>query len=218
MKRRFTALAICVAVLLGCRLGSAPSEAAPTPETPSAAPTVPAEPPTAVPTAPAAPAGTPTALSRPQEALKAEWQDAISDAILLQTACVLMFETHSDFGEGEIDLDTARSELEMESNFVSFIWQGMARGPVPTDAVGPYLLDLEEEGRALIGHPIGADSIGSSEILGTLSETCGSVDRLMQEIVTAGLEAGLTEASLDEIDQGLSEIITDWYDLTIWGR
>jgi formylglycine-generating enzyme required for sulfatase activity len=152
-----------------------------------------------------------------QDGLKDEWRPAISNAMLLTASCQLMFETHFKYGEGEIDLNRARSELTTESDFIGFAVRGFASGPVPSEAVAPYMLGLEQQASALISllDPIDEDAIGSFGVLDTLSSTCGSLNDLMTDIVNAGMEAGLSEASVDEIDQEMTPMINDLYDTVL---
>lgn len=152
-----------------------------------------------------------------QDGLKDEWRPAISNAMLLFASCQLMFETHFKAGEGEIDLNRARSELTIESDFIGFAVRGFASGPVPSEAVAPFMLQLEQETATLIGllDPIDDGKIGSAEVLDTLLVTCGTFNNLLSNIVNASMDSGLSEASVDEIDQEMTPMINDLYDTVL---
>ena len=154
-----------------------------------------------------------------QDALKDEWQPAISNAMLLSASCQLMFETHFKAGEGEIDLNRARSELTTESDFIGFAVRGFASGPVPSEAVAPFMLQLETQTGTLIEllDPIDDGKIGSTEVLDTLLVTCGTFNNLLSNIVNASMDSGLSEASVDEIDQEMTPMINDLYDTVLGG-
>ncbi len=148
-----------------------------------------------------------------QEELKNEWRPAISNAMLLFTSCQLMFETHFKYGEGQIDLDRALFELDAESDFIGFAVRGFASGPVPSEAVAPFMLQLETQTGTLIEllDPIDDGKIGSAEVLDTLLGACGTFNNLLSNIVNASMDSGLSEASVDEIDQEMTPMINDLY-------
>ncbi|TFH38075.1 MAG: hypothetical protein E4G99_00595 [Anaerolineales bacterium] len=154
-----------------------------------------------------------------QEQLQDEWRPAISNAILLSTTCQLMFETHFKYSEGEIDLTRAKSELTTEGDFVGFAVRGFSSGPVPSLAVAPYILELEQQTNTLayLLPPKNDSLIGSAQTLDTLGGICGSLNNLMTEIVHTSMAAGLSEASVDEIDQEMTPMINDLYDTVMGG-
>ncbi len=167
------------------------------------------------PTSPTPTSGSTEAAPSGQEGLREEWRPAIQNAILLFSICEVMFETHFKYSEGEIDQQQARAELEIEGDFLEFPAHGLSSGDVPSEAVAPYLLRLEREMQTLIGlvDPIDRDAIGSVEVLDTLSATCQTLNGLQGEVVSASMEAGLSEASVDELDQGVTPMINDMYEM-----
>src|SRR3990170_4720717 len=56
-----------------------------------------------------------------QEELMADWRPAYSQGGVLLETCMMMYQTHADFGQGEIDLQRAHTELEAEADFVEFV-------------------------------------------------------------------------------------------------
>ncbi len=130
-----------------------------------------------------------------------------------------MFEIHFDYGEEEIDLAQARTRLSAASDFIAFSLQDLYTGPVPTEAVAPYVLQLEQQAEDLIAtlDPLEDEAIGSYEVLDSLLGTCGSIDRLLAEIVNVSMEAGLSEDSVDEIDEAISPMIKEIYDIVLGG-
>ncbi len=211
MKTWMTALLIASITLAACGSGMALSgeEAAQDPQTPTPEPTTQAETEHATPEATASE----TSPSSTQP-LKEQWRLPISNAIILFSACELMFETHFRYSNGEIDLERALFELNSEGDLISFATRGFVSGPVPNEDVAPLLFELEQQMAALIAFldPIEESMIGSAEVLDSLNDTCGTLNDLQQTIINASVEAGLTWEEVDEIDFSLNPMISDFYD------
>lgn len=158
-------------------------------------------------------------VSPEQELLKDEWRPAISNAILLSTTCQLMFETHFYYAEGELDLEQAITQLNAEGDFVAFAVRGFSSGPVPSGDVAPYMLDLEGQSRNMIDllPPLDHSLIGSTQALDTLGNTCGVLSDLLNGIIDASKAAGLTETSVEQIDQEMTPMINDLFDMVLEG-
>ena len=146
-----------------------------------------------------------------------EWRSAISDAILLSTTCQSIFETHFNYNAGEIDIDRAKFELSAESDFVALAVSSLAKSPVPNDSVAPYILELEDQTQVIVGFlpPLSDSLIGSTQALDTLGSVCGRLNDLLTDIVNEGQTAGLSETSIDKIDQETVPLINDLYDLVL---
>jgi hypothetical protein len=217
MKPWISALLVCCILLAGCGQKVAQPTAFPTaerPPSPVVAATLMQSPPldeedTATPTPEAEVAQTP---SSSHQALKAAWRPAIQNAIILSSACEWMFETHTKFQQGEIDIEEARSELSIEADLISFVRLDSLEA-YQDDTVAEFMWGLETEMYDLIELIDGTDDevIGSSEVLDDLLMKCGSLLDLQTAIVLAAMEAGLTLDEIDELDLSDSEMFLDLY-------
>jgi len=215
MKKHCLALALLALALLGCSLSGGGADLAPATEAPAPEPTQTealAPEPTHV-EVPAAPPLT-------QDQLMDEWRPAYDQGSVLFEVCTLMYQTHSDFGQGVIDRERARAELDTEADFIGFTQRGTASMAAPSEAIAPHLASLEELTLALIEvYGVNDDSIGTPDVLATLDPTCGSLQARMQAIVADAQTAGLSSDSLDTLANEISvEMIEDLYNLTVWGR
>jgi hypothetical protein len=138
---------------------------------------------------------------------------------LLFETCTVMFETHFEYSQGEIGLGRALHELNAESDVLAFAWHGFTSGPVPSDATGPFMFRLEQQIMVLIEllDPIDEDAIGTPEVQETLFDVCAALKGLQSEIVSASLEAGLTEADVNEIHEEIAPLIEDLYKQVLGG-
>lgn len=211
MKPSMTALLITSMMLAACGPGTAPTgeQAMQDAQPPISEPTTRVEAEQVTPEATALEASSTSA-----QPLKEQWRLPISNAIILFSACELMFETHFKSSNGEIDLERAMFELTTEGDLISFATRGFVSGPVPSEDVATYLFELEQQMTALIAFldPIEQSAIGSAEVIDSLDATCGTLNQLQQTIIDASVESGLTWEEVDEIDFSLSSMIRDFYD------
>jgi len=223
MKTCFTALVVVGTLLSAC--GPIPTQptATSTLESPSATPAPPTG--TATPPPPLEPTPTrtpeeaqPQTLPPDQEELIDEWRTPIQNAIILSSACEWMFETHSNFQQGDIDFEEAKEELGLEADFIRFARWFTVESYI-NETVAEFMWRLEVDMRSLIEliDTTQDDMIGSSEVLDALFPICGSLFDLQTEIVFTAMQAGLTEESVDEIDLSDSEMYTDFYDSIMEG-
>ncbi|NIS82369.1 MAG: hypothetical protein GTO14_19665 [Anaerolineales bacterium] len=154
-----------------------------------------------------------------QEVLKDEWRSAIQNAIILSSACEWMFETHTNFQQGEINLEEAKEDLSLESDFISFTRWDILEA-YQNELVAEFMWRLEGEIGVLVELVDKTDDgmIDSPEVFDTLFPTCGSLLDLQSEIVFTAMDAGLTEESIDEIDLSDSEMYSDFYDMIFGGN
>jgi hypothetical protein len=130
-----------------------------------------------------------------------------------------VFETHFNYAEGELDLEQAITQLNAEGDFVALAVRGFSSGPVPSGDVAPYMLDLEGQSRNMIDllPPLDHSLIGSTQALDTLGNTCGVLSDLLNGIIDASKAAGLTETSVEQIDQEMTPMINDLFDMVLEG-
>jgi formylglycine-generating enzyme required for sulfatase activity/Tol biopolymer transport system component len=149
-----------------------------------------------------------------QEELKDEWRTAIHNSFILSTGCVWMFETHTNFQQGEIDLEEAKSDLAHESDYIAFTHWDIPEA-YQNDIAAELMWRLEEEMRMLIEliDTTEDDMIGSPEVLDILTPMCGTFMDLEADIAFAAMDAGLTEESISEIDPSSSELYDDFNNL-----
>jgi len=204
MKINFRLLAAFILLLSACTIFT-PSPA-PSARAPTAPPTAQ---PTRIPTMLAATApGT-----SGQEGLKTEWRTAFTSGLLLFETCTLIFETHANCGQGEIDLAEAMAELEIEADSLTLI-NGWIVAEIPSEATGAYLWRLETDLRTLIElwSQMNSGDPGAAEITDPLSGTCASLNNTLGEIANTALAAGLTEASLSELEGEIADMLAELRD------
>lgn len=176
-----------------------------------------------VPTAVAAarPGETPVVPAGDQEQLVAAWRPAYLQGSLLFQTCMVTYETHADFGQGEIGLDRARPELETEARFVEIVLRGIISTTPQNEVVADHILKIEAQAHALTAwvDPEEED-IGTDAALETIGSICSSLQTRVNMIVADARSFGLSDSSLGALDADieLNEMIEDLYNLTIHGR
>jgi len=219
MKALLLASTLLAAGSMACSVLAGASDAATATETPMAQP--PSVAPAVATATPIEPPPTeePAAPPDGQEELMADWRPAYSQGGVLLETCMMMYQTHADFGQGEIDLLRAHTELEAEADFAESVRRDADSMAAPSEAVAPHLVRLEEltaELIALLGS--GEPSIGTPEVLTALDSSCQSLQAIMDAIVGDAQAAGMSPAALDELDREISPIIEDLSNRTWWGR
>ncbi len=143
-----------------------------------------------------------------------QWRPAIGNVILLFNTCQLIFETHTKYAQGAIDIERAEFELSVEGDFAGFAQRGFVSGPVPSEPVATYIFQLEQQLGRMVEFliPIEEEQIGSAEAIDSLGATCGALSDLQMAILNASVEAGLTWEDVDQIDADISPMIGDLYD------
>ncbi len=136
-----------------------------------------------------------------QEELIADWRPAYRQGGVLLETCMMMYQTHADFGQGEIDLQRAHAELEAEADFVELVRRDADSMAAASEAVAPHLVRLEELTAELIAL-LGSDdpSIGAPEVLSALDSSCGFLQASMDAIVGDAQAAGMSPEALDELE------------------
>ncbi|MFH2104358.1 MAG: hypothetical protein ABIJ39_13495 [Chloroflexota bacterium] len=112
MKTTFRLFAVFILLLSACAIftpSPAPSARAPT------------APPTAQPTRLPTTLATTAPGASGQEGLKTEWRTAFTSGLVLFETCTLIFETHANYGQGEIDLTEATTEMAIESDYLTLV-------------------------------------------------------------------------------------------------
>ena len=218
MKAFLLALTLLALSLVACSFLTGATDVATAAETPVAQPPSVATATGATPIEPPPTEG-PAAPAHGQEELMADWRPAYSQGGVLLETCMMMYQTHADFGQGEIDLQRAHAELQAEADFVELVRQDTDSMAAPSEAVEAHLVRLEEITAELIAL-LGSDdpSIGTPEVLTALDSSCQSLQAIMDAIVGDAQAAGMSPAALDELDRELSPIIEDLYNRTWWGR
>ena len=204
MNTRFRTIIICCIFLAGCTQVTPQATYTPT-TTPSPQPT---------PTATYIPqAMEPETPSADQELLKKEWRIPIENAIVLFTACTFMFETHSDFQQGEIGLTAAREELSLAGDFLASA-EWFSPESYRSEISAKLMLDLELDMRALIElyDATGDADIGTQETLDALFPICETAQNLQTEVVFTAMDAGLTDEAISELDPSSAEWFTYYYE------
>ncbi len=158
--------------------------------------------------------GEPQSESPDQDALKEEWRSAINNAIMLSSACEWMFQTHSDFQQGKIEIEEAKLDLALEADFISWtLWDSPAAYQNKTGAEFMWELEMEMGGLIELIDTTDDNMIGSTEVLDSLSLSCSSLLDLQTDIVYAAMDAGLTKESIKEIDVSDTEVYHDFYEM-----
>ncbi len=204
MNTRLGTTIICCIFLVACSQTTPQSTYTP-PATPSPQPK-----PTLTFTPQATETPTPSA---DQELLKEEWRIPVENAIVLFTACTFMFETHSDFQQGEIDLEAAQEELSLAADFLAFA-EWFSPESYRSETSAKLMLDLELDMRALIElyDATGDEDIGTQETLDALFPICESAQTLQTNVVFTAMDAGLTKEDISELDPSDAEWFTYYYD------
>jgi hypothetical protein len=201
---KYNAIFICCILFAACTQ-STPQPTDFPPATPSPQPT---------PTPTYTPQATdPEPPSNDQELLKEEWRIPIENAIVLFTTCTFMFETHSDFQQGEIDLAAAKDELSLAADFLAFA-EWFSPESYRSETSAALMLDLELNMRALIEwyDATGEEDFGTQETLDALFPICEMAQTLQTKVVFTAMDAGLTEEDISELDPSDTEWLTYYYD------
>jgi hypothetical protein len=201
---KYNAIFICCILFAACTQ-STPQPTDFPPATPSPQPT---------PTPTYTPQATdPEPPSNDQELLKEEWRIPIENAIVLFTTCTFMFETHSDYKQGEIDLPTAQEELSLAADFLT-IAEWFSPESYRSETSAALMLDLELNMRALIEwyDATGEEDFGTQETLDALFPICEMAQTLQTKVVFTAMDAGLTEEDISELDPSDTEWLTYYYD------
>ena len=146
-----------------------------------------------------------------QEDLKQDWRLAVSSSEILFAACRAAYSINARLQKSEIDMVTAQAHLSVVSTIVAVILKGMFGWADPSEAVLPHKLLLEQEMAALIeslGRLEGGE-LGSAEVAAALQETCVSLQEAQTAIVSAAFAAGLTEASIRELEAEVEDMSWD---------
>ena len=188
----FTAI---ILLLLGCKLGSPASTAPPIPASSTSIPLQSDNPQSSNESQPNTP-------PKDQEAIKSEWRPLINGAAVLFSSCETMFDTYLNYQIEEIDLAGARLQLNTASGSISVVHDTFTKLPAPSPIILPFKERLEANMGTLLvllSQQEAAD-IGSFEATDTLLETCNSLFDAQDEIAAAALSAGLSEASLAQLE------------------
>lgn len=124
-----------------------------------------------------------------------------------------MFETHSDYQQGKIDLPTAQADLSLAADFLAFAeWFSPESYRGETSAA--LMLELELNMRALVEwfDATGEEDIGTQETLDALFPICESAQELQTKVVFTAMDAGLSEEVIEELDPSDAEWFTYYYD------
>ncbi len=204
--RTILTLGSCIAFIAAC------TQTTPQPTHPA----IPSPQPTPTPTF--APLATETQTpSAEQELLKEEWRVPIENTVVLFSACTFMFETHSDYQQGEIDLETAKEKLSLAADFLALAeWFSPESSRGETSAA--LMLELELTMRALIEwfDTTGDEDIGTQETLDALFPICESAQALQTEVAFTAMETGLSEEDISELDPSDAEWFTCYYDRIVF--
>ena len=146
-----------------------------------------------------------------QEELKNEWFVPYTAASILFETCGMMMYTHATFQIAGIDLVEARSELAVEANFIALV-ETQIVNQVPTDRTGPFLWELDEDMRVLIDvweQVNSSDDLGGPAMSEILFNACTPFHNNIETIAFAAMDAGVSEASLNEMDAEIQDIIDE---------
>jgi hypothetical protein len=207
MNMRLRTIVICCTLLAACVSCSQQTATPPPAATPTAT-TIPQ--PQPAPTARAIESQTD---SSADESLEDIWRYPVQNAITLFTACQYMFETQYAHQQGDIDLEKAKTQWSIESDLLVFtVWDVPAA--YHSDATATLMLRLEDNMRTLIELIDATDDedMGSAETRDALLPICTKLQDLQTEVVFAAMDAGLSEAAIEELDPSDSELFTDFYD------
>jgi hypothetical protein len=150
-----------------------------------------------------------------------EWRIVYSQTVMLEAACSMLYGTNFDYNFGEISLERVRTELDAEAGFVQASQDELATLSAPSEAVAPYLAELES---AILGiQPV--LTLGEAAVIEDdydlwegVRQTCDTLFNLQEQILAAASAAGLTQAMLDEFELDAGEAVLVVYESTDWGR
>jgi hypothetical protein len=161
----------------------------------------------------------PTAGPLEQEGLKDNWRPAYNPGALLFETCTMTYQTHADFGQGVINLERARDELEVEAEFVEYVLRDITSVVPQNEKVASHVLKIEAQASSLTEWLEPKDNdIGTTKALAAIDAVCSSLQSRMNAIFKDAKSAGMSADSFGELDTELSPMIADLYNRTWYGR